>query len=158
MILVGGTLGAGKSYVITQKFPELPQIDPDIYVEKLSGGNGKWNPKMGGKARALVQTEFKRFIKEGKSFVKQGVSANLNAVIAQNKIAKDAGFDTIFFYVDTTLELAQERANLRFRNGERKNEIPHYKIEKKLKDSKEVYLQLLKMDKFNQIILYWNAL
>lgn len=144
LVFIGGTLGSGKSYIAQKYFPEIPHIDPDRYMEELSGGDGRWDPKMGGKARVLVQRNFKKFVTEGTSFVKQGVSASINAILMQNEIARKAGFRTIFMYVDTDLETAKDRANERYISGERKNEIPHYKIEKKLKESREVYKEICK--------------
>jgi len=156
MILIGGTLGSGKSYIVETYFPDVITLDPDKVVEELSGGKGKWDIKLGGKARAIVQQAFKKLINEKKTFIKQGVAANLNAVLAQNDIAKKAGFKTIFLYVDTSLKTAKTRANLRFMNGERLNEIPHYKIEKKLKESKEVYFELSKMNEFDIVFKFDN--
>ena len=65
-ILMGGTLGAGKTWVVKNYFPTIENLDPDVFVEKLSGGNGEWNPKMGVKQDLLYKNNLKHFYNRGK--------------------------------------------------------------------------------------------
>jgi len=137
-ILTGGAPGAGKSY-IAKKYINLPIIDMDDYVEKLSGGKGKYNPNLGSKARVLARSDVDKNLKFGKSFLKQGTSAIFNAVKNQCEQAKAAGFICIFLYIDIPINQAFSNNKKRTESGERESSVPDFVIERKLKDSRTVF-------------------
>lgn len=158
LVLTGGGGGAGKSFIVKKHFSKTLTIDSDEYVEKMSGGDGKWDPKVGAKARAKVVKDFDEFLSKKKSFIKQGISANINALIGQlNKSRSIGEHVNVFLYVDTDLKTAIKRSKQRFDSGERKNILPDWKVQKKLEESRKVYQEILKLsDGFDYVVYVKN--
>lgn len=157
-ILTGGAPGAGKSYV-AHKYIKTPIIDMDDYVEKLSGGKGKYDPKFGSKARVLARKDVDKYFAKGQSFLKQGVSAGFNAVENQCKQAKSDGFICVFLYIDVSIKQAKENNQKRVESGERESSVADYVIERKAKDSKDVFNQVKKASGlFDYYVYHFNKI
>lgn len=157
-VLTGGAPGSGKSYV-AKKYISLPIIDMDDYVERLSGGKGKYNQKFGSKARVLARKDVDKNFATGQSFLKQGVSAGFKAVENQCKQAKEAGFVTVFLYIDISTDQAKANNLKRVKSGERESSVSDYVIDRKWKDSKEVFNQIKKTPGlFDYYVYHFNKI
>ena len=157
-ILMGGAPGSGKSYVVDKEFGNsIKVLDMDAYVAKRGGSSKEDYKKNGMKARVDMRKDSDKFLKDGTSFIKQGVSAGLNAVTNQAAQAKDFEFITVFFYIDVALKTALKRNTERVAKGERESEVPEFVVNRKRDDSLKVLKQIKNLEGvFDYVIVYKN--
>lgn len=137
-ILVGGTLGAGKSTWVRKNLPEFEILDADDFSMALAGGSV--DPEdlrvVSSQALANKKKAASENLSGGKSFVDMGTSANTGAAIDKIKIAKKLGYLTVYLHFMTTPEEAKKRNRERIASGGR-GVVPEkeYKIDRVYFDS-----------------------
>lgn len=114
-VVVAGSVGSGKSYVAKRDLKGIKTIDPDAFTMELGGG--EYDASNVAKSMAMVKKEAEEMFKSGQSFLQQGTSANLQSTINKLKKAKQSGFRTVLFYVDTDIEQAMKQVEKRVGDG-----------------------------------------
>lgn len=126
-IIVAGSVGSGKSFVTKRDLKNIKTIDPDAFTMEL--GDGVYDSKNVAKSMSLVKKETEEMFKNGQSFLQQGTAANLQSTINKLKKAKQSGFITVLFYVDTDIEQAMKQVEKRVASGGHGSTIDLKKIE-----------------------------
>ena len=126
-ILVAGSVGAGKNFIVNKHLPTIPTIDPDNFTMEL--GNGVYDGKNVSKAMAMVKKAVQERISNKKSFLQQGTSANLQSTINKLKNAKKHGFKTVLLYVDAPIDQALKQIEQRVSKGGHGDTIDRKKVE-----------------------------
>jgi len=139
-ILVAGSVGSGKSFIVGTHLPNIKVIDPDAYTVEF--GDGVYDGKNVAKSMDMVKKEVSERIKNGFTFLQQGTSANLQSTINKLKYAKKYGFTTVLFYVDTPVEQAIEQVKKRVSLGGHGETIDSKKVENTSKGAKLTFRAL----------------
>ena len=126
-ILVAGSVGAGKNFVVNKHLPAVDTIDPDKFTMEL--GKGIYDGKNVSKSMAMVKKAVQERIANKKSFLQQGTSANLQSTINKLKQAKDNGFKTVLLYVDAPIDQALKQIEQRVSKGGHGATIDRKKVE-----------------------------
>lgn len=126
-ILVAGSVGSGKSFIVGKHLPTINVIDPDAFTTEL--GDGQYDSKYVAKSMAMVRLAVSEKLKNMETFIQQGTSANLQSSINKLKLAKKNGFKTILLYVDTPIEQAVEQIKKRVSSGGHGETIDVKKVE-----------------------------
>ena len=111
-VIMMGAPGSGKSYYARQHFSSMKIIDIDEINKEVFGNQGM----IGGtfaKATVIANKMTQDYIKQGKSFVKDGTAANLNTLAKFLEELKAANYHTTLVYIDVPLEVAQAQAKKR---------------------------------------------
>lgn len=114
-ILVAGSVGSGKSFVVSKFLPKVDVLDPDDYTMRL--GAGVYSEKNVSASIKLVQKDIKDKLTRRETFIQQGTSANFQSTITKLKTAKLHGFVTVLLYVDTPISQAIEQVKKRVEAG-----------------------------------------
>jgi len=125
-ILIAGSVGSGKSYLVNQYLSHIQLIDPDTFTMQL--GDGVYESKNVAKSMSMVKKTVKKYLDDRISFIQQGTSANLQATINKLIAAKEKGYKTVLFYVDTIPDKAGEYIKMRVSNNGRGSTITKDKI------------------------------
>jgi len=139
-VLVAGSVGAGKSFIINKFLSDTDVIDPDDFTKSL--GNETYNSSNVAKSMSLVRKAVKDKLNKKESFVQQGTSANLQNTIKKLIQAKKAGFKTVLLYVSAPIEQAFEQIQQRVKKGGHGKDIDFKKIDKTYKGSKLTFKAL----------------
>ena len=126
-ILVAGSVGSGKSFIVQKKLPHIDVIDPDAFTVELGGG--VYDAKNVAKSIKMVNKAVADRLNNKQSFVQQGTSANLQASINKLKVAKENGFVTVLLYVDAPVEQAIASVKKRVASGGHGETIDAKKVE-----------------------------
>ena len=120
-ILVGGTLGAGKTTWVKNNLPEFEILDTDDFSMKLAGGSVDPEDlkRVSSQALADKKKAVSGNLYTGRSFVDMGTSANTGAAIDKIKTAKKLGYLTVYLHFMTTPEEAKRRNRERIASGGR---------------------------------------
>jgi predicted kinase len=132
-ILIAGSIGAGKSFVVSKYLDNFEVIDPDEITMAL--GNGKYIPTNVAKAMAMTKKNVSTKLKDGNSFIQQGTAANLQSTINKLLQAKNNGYTTVLLYVDTSIN--QAIINVSIRTD--RSDIPLKKIERTSEGAKHTF-------------------
>ena len=136
-ILVAGSVGSGKSYLVNQYLSHLKLIDPDMFTMQL--GDGIYDSKNVAKSMSLVKKTVKTYLDDKISFIQQGTSANLQSTINKLILAKEKGYNTVLFYVDTIPDKAEEYIKMRVSNNGHGSTITKDKINRTYEGSNFTY-------------------
>lgn len=136
-ILMCGSVGAGKNYYIEKYLSFIESIDIDQIMMQL--GNGIYSKSNISAAKLQVKTMINNNFINQKTFIHQGTSANLNNTKNKITLAKEYGFNTILFYVDTPIAFAYNNIVTRVNNGGHGNTISLDKIIKTYNGAKYTF-------------------
>jgi len=120
-ILIGGTLGAGKSTWVTSHLPNVKLIDADEFALELANGDTS-NEKLRSvaiQAIKMKQAAVESALMTGTTFIEMGTSANSQSTLKKIQKAKALGFTTLFILIATTPEEAIKRNHQRIESGQR---------------------------------------
>lgn len=126
-ILIAGSVGAGKSFVVNKNLPSVDTIDPDKFTVEL--GKGVYDGKNVAKSMAMVKKAVAERLDKKQTFLQQGTSANLQSTINKLKKAKEKGFTTVLLYVDAPIEQALKQVERRVQGGGHGDTIDRRKVE-----------------------------
>lgn len=153
-VIVGGTMGAGKSTWVNQTLEGLiPVIDPDEIACKLANSCDQVHIRsFSHKALALKNQKIAELFSEGKSFVDMGTMANKNSTIKKVKLAREMGFTVLFVMVSTSPEESLRRNRKRIAEGGR-GVAPEkeHRIQQAYDDSMETFETMKKIQYVNYI-------
>lgn len=125
-VVVAGSVGSGKSYVV-QRDLDIHTIDPDKFTVEL--GDGVYDGKNVAKSMAMVKKAVAERLNNKQSFLQQGTSANLQSTINKLKVAKEKGFITVLLYIDAPVEQAIAQVEKRVAAGGHGESIDRKKVE-----------------------------
>ncbi len=114
-VIVAGSVGSGKSFIVDRDLPNIAVIDPDKYTMEL--GNGVYDSKNVAKSMAMVKKEVATRLSNKSTFLQQGTAANLQSTINKLKKAKESGFKTVLLYIDAPIEQAIKQIEKRVSTG-----------------------------------------
>ena len=132
-VLIAGAIGAGKSFVVSKYLNGIEVIDPDEITKVL--GNGEYISTNVAQSMAITKETVTTKLKDGKSFIQQGTSANLQSSINKMKQAKANGFTTVMLFVDTPISQAVVNVS----NRSDRNIISPRKIERTANGAKHTF-------------------
>lgn len=118
VVFLAGPPAAGKSTTRTQRWPELPVIDPDLIKEEIPGYDPKRPEAVHKASKRLARERFTRFLEEGVSFVYDTTSSNEERVRREIAEARQAGYTVVLCLVWAPLETCLVR------NRERARTVP----------------------------------
>jgi len=127
-IIVAGSVGAGKSYIVDKHLPNIDTIDPDKFTIEL--GKGVYNGKNVSKSMAMVKKAVAERLSNKQSFLQQGTAANLQSTINKLKKAQENGFKTVLLYIDAPIEQAIKQIEKRVRAGGHGDTISPDKVQR----------------------------
>src|SRR5574344_415434 len=113
-VMVAGSVGSGKSYVVERDL-DIHTIDPDKFTVEL--GDGVYDGKNVAKSMAMVKKAVAERLDKKLSFLQQGTAANLQSTINKFKVAKEKGFITVLLYIDAPIEQAIAQVEKRVAAG-----------------------------------------
>lgn len=125
-VVVAGSVGSGKSYVVERDL-DIHTIDPDKFTVEL--GDGVYDGKNVAKSMAMVKKDVAERLDKKLSFLQQGTAANLQSTINKFKVAKEKGFITVLLYIDAPIEQAIAQVEKRVAAGGHGDTIDRKKIE-----------------------------
>lgn len=125
-VVVAGSVGSGKSYVVERDL-DIHTIDPDKFTVEL--GDGVYDGKNVAKSMAMVKKAVAERLDKKLSFLQQGTAANLQSTINKFKVAKEKGFITVLLYIDAPIEQAIAQVEKRVAAGGHGDTIDRKKIE-----------------------------
>ena len=125
-VVVAGSVGSGKSYVVERDL-DIHTIDPDKFTVELGGG--VYDGKNVAKSMAMVKKAVAERLDKKLSFLQQGTAANLQSTINKFKVAKEKGFITVLLYIDAPIEQAIAQVEKRVAAGGHGDTIDRKKIE-----------------------------
>lgn len=125
-VVVAGSVGSGKSYVVERDL-DIHTIDPDKFTVELGGG--VYDGKNVAKSMAMVKKDVAERLDKKLSFLQQGTAANLQSTINKFKVAKEKGFITVLLYIDAPIEQAIAQVEKRVAAGGHGDTIDRKKIE-----------------------------
>lgn len=143
-ILVAGSVGSGKSFIVNKHLPTVKAIDPDEFTMEL--GKGVYDGKNVAKSMAMVRKAVSERMNQKKTFLQQGTSANLQATINKLKSAKDKGFITVLLYIDAPIEQALRQVKQRVEGGGHGASIDLRKVENTSKGARLTFRALSGVD------------
>lgn len=120
-IFLAGGPGSGKSYVSTKVTGGhgLKMINSDIAFEKMlkdahmeMSPENIFSPKgqeIRDKAKKLTNTKQQNYIRGRLGLVIDGTGKDFNSIKKKSDALKEIGYDTIMIFVNTSLEVAQQR-------------------------------------------------
>jgi predicted kinase len=115
---MAGQPGAGKTFVINKITGGSVQpkvINTDTWAEFYKAyGDKEWD-KYGNKIKTLTKNQLSLYLNSMLPLWVDGTSSLPNAVVRRRGIVESIGYDTAFIWVDTSLETAIERQQLRDR-------------------------------------------
>lgn len=144
-ILIGGTLGAGKSTWVSKYLPNVKLIDADEFAMELTGGNVSNDSlrSISTQALKIKQSAVKSSLLKKETFIEMGTSANSSSTIKKIELAKKLGFTTVFIFISTTPEEAVKRNHQRIKEGGRGvSPEKEYRIFQAYKDAKQTFKQV----------------
>ena len=141
-ILMCGSVGSGKNYIVQTYLNHIPMIDIDYEVIKL--GNGLYDTKNITRAKLNLETLKNQYFLNKTSFIHQGTSANFNNTLVKLKNAKDHGFKTILIYVNTPIEVSFDNIKNRIMSGGHGSTITLKKLKNTYEGSKYTFDNLMK--------------
>lgn len=142
-ILLAGSLGSGKSFIVKRDL-DVDTVDLDVFTMEL--GAGVYDKKNVGKAMAMLKKAIAERLSNGQTFVQQGTSANLQSTINKIKNAKNHGFITVLLYVDTPVDQAIRQVEKRVAAGGHGESIDRTKVEHTSADAKLTFRALSGVD------------
>lgn len=125
-VVVAGSVGSGKSYVVERDL-DIHTIDPDKFTVELGGG--VYDGKNVAKSMAMVKKDVAERLDKKLSFLQQGTAANLQSTINKFKVAKEKGFITVLLYIDAPIEQAIAQVEKRVAAGGHGDTIDRKKVE-----------------------------
>lgn len=125
-VMVAGSVGSGKSYVVERDL-DIHTIDPDKFTVEL--GDGVYDGKNVAKSMAMVKKAVAERLDKKLSFLQQGTAANLQSTINKFKVAKEKGFITVLLYIDAPVEQAIAQVEKRVAAGGHGDTIDRKKVE-----------------------------
>ncbi len=125
-VVVAGSVGSGKSYVVDRDL-DIETIDPDKFTVEL--GDGVYDGKNVAKSMAMVKKAVAERLDKKQTFLQQGTSANLQSTINKLKVAKEKGFITVLLYVDAPVDQAIAQVEKRVSAGGHGDTIDRKKVE-----------------------------
>lgn len=125
-VVVAGSVGSGKSYVVERDL-DIHTIDPDKFTVEL--GDGVYDGKNVAKSMAMVKKAVAERLDKKLSFLQQGTAANLQSTINKFKVAKEKGFITVLLYIDAPIEQAIAQVEKRVVAGGHGDTIDRKKVE-----------------------------
>lgn len=125
-VVVAGSVGSGKSYVVERDL-DIHTIDPDKFTVEL--GDGVYDGKNVAKSMAMVKKAVTERLDKKLSFLQQGTAANLQSTINKFKVAKEKGFITVLLYIDAPIEQAIAQVEKRVAAGGHGDTIDRKKVE-----------------------------
>ena len=125
-VMVAGSVGSGKSYVVERDL-DIHTIDPDKFTVELGGG--VYDGKNVAKSMAMVKKAVAERLDKKLSFLQQGTAANLQSTINKFKVAKEKGFITVLLYIDAPIEQAIAQVEKRVAAGGHGDTIDRKKVE-----------------------------
>ena len=125
-VVVAGSVGSGKSYVVERDL-DIHTIDPDKFTVEL--GDGVYDGKNVAKSMAMVKKAVAERLDKKLSFLQQGTAANLQSTINKFKVAKEKGFITVLLYIDAPIEQAIAQVEKRVAAGGHGDTIDRKKVE-----------------------------
>lgn len=125
-VVVAGSVGSGKSYVVERDL-DIHTIDPDKFTVEL--GDGVYDGKNVAKSMAMVKKDVAERLDKKLSFLQQGTAANLQSTINKFKVAKEKGFITVLLYIDAPIEQAIAQVEKRVAAGGHGDTIDRKKVE-----------------------------
>lgn len=125
-VMVAGSVGSGKSYVVERDL-DIHTIDPDKFTVEL--GDGVYDGKHVAKSMAMVKKAVAERLDKKQTFLQQGTAANLQSTINKFKVAKEKGFITVLLYVDAPIEQAIAQVEKRVAAGGHGDTIDRKKVE-----------------------------
>jgi predicted ABC-type ATPase len=143
-IVVCGSVGSGKSFIVNKHLPNIDTIDPDKFTMEL--GDGVYNEKNVAKSMAMVKKAVDDRLNNKQSFLQQGTSANLQATINKLEVAKNKGFITVLLYVDTPIDQAIKQIENRVSTGGHGETIDTKKVENTSAGAKLTFRTLTGVD------------
>ncbi len=114
-IFTMGLPGAGKSTVCAQKHPGVVMIDPDGVKERHVDYDPKDPAALHAWSKAITAEMFALALAGTDDFILDGTGTNVEALVANIRKAKVAGFETTLLYVTVSLETALDRNSKRDR-------------------------------------------
>ena len=111
-VIMMGAPGSGKTYYARQNFSSMKIIDIDEINKEMFGNKGMEGGTF-AKSTVIANKMTKDYIKQGKSFVKDGTAANLNTLAKFLEELKAANYHTTLVYIDVPLEVAKAQAQKR---------------------------------------------
>ena len=126
-VVVAGSTGSGKSFIVNRDLPDINVIDPDEFTMQL--GNGVYDSKNVAKSMAMVKKEVATRLSNKSTFLQQGTAANLQSTINKLKKAKESGFKTVLLYIDAPVEQAIKQIEKRVSSGGHGESIDIKKVE-----------------------------
>ena len=146
-VVVAGSVGSGKSYIVDNHL-DIETIDPDKFTVELGGGI--YDAKNVAKSMAMVKKAVAERLEKKQTFLQQGTSANLQSTITKLKTAKKNGFITVLLYVDTPVEQAMAQIEKRVSTGGHGDSIDRKKVENTSAGAKLTF-RALSGDEFDKI-------
>lgn len=143
-IVVAGSVGSGKSFIVDRDLKDIHIIDPDKFTVEL--GNGVYDSKHVAKSMAMVKKAVLEKLSNKETFIQQGTSANLQSTINKLKNAKEHGYKTVLLYIDTPIEQAIKQIEKRLSNGGHGESIDRKKVENTSNGAKLTFRALSGVD------------
>lgn len=126
-VVVAGSTGSGKSFIVNRDLPDINVIDPDEFTMQL--GSGVYDGKNVAKSMAMVKKAVQERLSNKSTFLQQGTAANLQLTINKLKKAKESGFKTVLLYIDAPVEQAIKQIEKRVSSGGHGESIDIKKVE-----------------------------
>jgi len=143
-IVVAGSVGSGKSYIVNKHLPNVDTVDPDNFTMQL--GDGVYDGKNVAKAMALVKKDIAEKLSSKTTFIQQGTSANLQATINKLEKMKKSGFTTALLFVDAPIEQAIKQIEQRVASGGHGETLDRKKVETTSNSAKLTFRALSGVD------------
>lgn len=143
-IVVAGSVGSGKSFIVDKHLKDVHTIDPDKFTMAL--GDGVYDSKNVAKSMTLVKKAVSERLSNKQTFIQQGTSANLQLTINKLKNAKDHGFETVLLYIDAPVEQAINQVEKRVKEGGHGESIDSKKVENTSNGAKLTFRALSGVD------------
>lgn len=155
-VLVAGTMGAGKSTIISKHIKTIKLMDIDEVIAEL--GNGVYDRENMYKAYEIISKEIFQMMARKESLVAMGTSGSVYSAIERLVNAKELGYKTVLIHVHVPVEQAIKQNRERIKRGERGVKLAEeYKIGEVYCDVDRTVRHLKHMRLLDYIVEYDNT-
>ena len=127
-IFMIGSIGSGKSYYILKHLRGYKILDSDKIKLTLKGYNPCRPDLIHKESKTILEREFKKCIKQSKSFIYDGTGCNSERLLYRIDKARARGFKIYLYYIVCSLKTALIRNKSRDRQVPEDIIIDKYKV------------------------------
>jgi tRNA uridine 5-carbamoylmethylation protein Kti12 len=144
-VFLAGIAGAGKSYVASKVRSGLIEprvVNTDTWVEYFGNDYNSFYDT----SKKLVKKQLALYVNSMLPLICDQTSTNFNTVLRRQHILERMGYDTSMIFVNTSLDVAIERASKRERQVPKDEVVKYYermtKIKPHLKSKFGIYMEI----------------